>query len=70
MVNGLIVQPPRRVPILLRPLLWLARRMTGKDTMPARRLAHFPKGAVAAGLLELVGATGAEKGSGFRSVWA
>ena len=53
MVNGLIVQPPRRVPLLLRPVLWLARRMTGKDPMPARLLAHFPKGAVAAGLLEL-----------------
>ncbi len=39
--------------MLLRPMLWLARRMTGKDPLPARLLAHFPKGAVAAGLLEL-----------------
>jgi AhpD family alkylhydroperoxidase len=51
--NVLVVQPPRRVPLLLRPVLWLARRFTGKDPMPARLLAHFPKGAVGAGLFEL-----------------
>lgn len=51
--EGLLVTPPRRVPLLLRPALWLARRMTGKDPLPARLLANFPKGAVAAGLFEL-----------------
>jgi AhpD family alkylhydroperoxidase len=53
MADSLVVQPPRRVPFFLRPALWLARRFTGKDPMPARLLAHFPKGAVGVGLFEL-----------------
>jgi AhpD family alkylhydroperoxidase len=53
MANSLVVQPPRHVPFFLRPALWLARRLTGKDPMPARLLAHFPKGAVGVGLFEL-----------------
>ena len=52
-MRNLLVAPPKRVPILLRPALWLARRLTGKDPLPARLLARFPKGAVAAGLFEL-----------------
>jgi len=50
---NLVVAPPRRVPFLLRPALWLARRLTGKDPLPARLLARFPRGAIAAGLFEL-----------------
>lgn len=50
---NLLVAPPRRVPFFLRPALWLARRLTGRDPLPGRLLAHFPKGAVAAGLFEL-----------------
>jgi len=50
---NLVVAPPKHVPLLLRPALWLARRMTGKDPLPARLLARFPKGAVAVGLFEL-----------------
>lgn len=52
-MGNLLVAPPKRVPFLLRPALWLARRLTGKDPLPARLLARFPKGAVAAGLFEL-----------------
>lgn len=50
---NLLVAPPKRVPLLLRPALWLARRLAGKDPLPGRLLARFPKGAVAAGLFEL-----------------
>ena len=52
-MRNLLVAPPKRVPFLLRPALWLAKRLTGKDPLPARLLARFPKGAVAAGLFEL-----------------
>jgi AhpD family alkylhydroperoxidase len=38
-------------------MLWLAARMTGKDPLPARLLAHFPKGAVGAGVFELTAAS-------------
>lgn len=50
------VEPPARIPWLLRPGLWLARRMTGKDPLPARLLAHFPKGAIGVGVFELAAA--------------
>ncbi len=49
----MLVPPPKRVPLLLRPALWLARRMTGKEPMPARLLAWWPKGAFGSGLFEL-----------------
>jgi AhpD family alkylhydroperoxidase len=52
-MQNLVVPPPKRVPFLLRPALWLARRFTGKDPLPGRLLGRFPKGAVAAGLFEL-----------------
>lgn len=34
-------------------MLWLTRRITGKDPAPARLLTWFPRGAVGAGLFEL-----------------
>lgn len=49
-----MIRAPDRIPLLLRPALWLARRMTGKDPLVARMLAHLPKAAVAGGLLELL----------------
>lgn len=51
-----LVEPPARPPWYLRPALWIARRATGKDPLPARLLAHFPKGAVGAGVFELAAA--------------
>jgi AhpD family alkylhydroperoxidase len=54
----LLYEPPPRPPWYLRPALWMARRMTGKDPMPARMLAHSPKAAIAGGVLELLAAHG------------
>lgn len=48
----LTIPPPAKVPFFLRPALALARRLTGKDPLPGRLLAHAPKVAFAAGLLE------------------
>lgn len=50
------LEAPRTIPLLLRPALWIARRMTGKDPLPARLLSHFPKAALAGGLLEVLSA--------------
>jgi AhpD family alkylhydroperoxidase len=58
--SSLLVQPPERIPVLLRPGLFVARKMTGKDPLPARLLAHFPKGAVGAGIFEACAASGAD----------
>ena len=52
----LLVEPAGRIPWYLRPAIWVARRMTGKDPLPARLLAWFPKGALGAGLFELTAA--------------
>ncbi|MDX2012809.1 MAG: carboxymuconolactone decarboxylase family protein [Myxococcaceae bacterium] len=51
-----LVEPPARAPLLLRPLLWLARRITGKDPLPGRLLAWFPRGAVGVGIFEATAA--------------
>ncbi len=52
------LEPPRRIAWHLRPALWLAKRMTGKDPLPGRMLAHFPKGALGVGIFELSAAHG------------
>ncbi len=51
------LETPTRVAWYLRPLLWLARRMTGKDPLPARMLAWSPKLAFGAGLFEALSPT-------------
>ncbi|MBL8938271.1 MAG: hypothetical protein JNM69_27145, partial [Archangium sp.] len=55
-MESLVVSPPQRPPLLLRPLLWIARRITGKDPLPGRLLAWFPKGAVGVGVFEALAA--------------
>ncbi|MGC4113774.1 MAG: carboxymuconolactone decarboxylase family protein [Myxococcales bacterium] len=49
---------PDPVPWYLRPLLWLTRRITGKDPLPARMLTYSPKAALGAGVFEACAATG------------
>lgn len=53
---GLLVEPPRHPPWYLRPFLWITRRMAGKDPVPARLLAWFPKGALGVGVFEVTAA--------------
>lgn len=48
----LLVEPCARPPWILRPALWLAAKIAKKDTLPARILAHFTKGAVGAAVVE------------------
>lgn len=50
------IEPPTRIPWFLRPMLWVTKKLTGKDPLPARLLAHFPKGAIGAGVFELTAA--------------
>lgn len=46
------VDPPSRIPLLLRAGIWLAERITGKRMLPARILAWYPRAAFGAGVLE------------------
>lgn len=50
------VTPPRRPAWYLRLALFIARRMTGKDPLPGRILALFPKGALGVGVFEAAAA--------------
>ncbi len=52
--------PLPRPPWYLRPALWLARRITGKEPLPARLLTWFPKGAFGAGIFEATAAGGTD----------
>lgn len=65
--TGLLIEPPERVPWYLRLGLWWARRATGKEPLPGRLLAHFPRGAIGAGLFEL-GAAHAPRDLGGREL--
>jgi AhpD family alkylhydroperoxidase len=55
--GSLLVDPPARIPLLLRPALFLAEKITGKQALPGRLLAHFTKGALGAGVFEAAAAS-------------
>lgn len=46
------IVPPKRIPFYLRIGIWISKRVTGKDLLPARILAWYPKAAVGSGVLE------------------
>lgn len=46
------IEPPRNIPLFLRFGIWVSRKLTGKDLLPARILAWYPKAAVGSGVME------------------
>jgi alkylhydroperoxidase family enzyme len=46
------ISPPAKIPFLLRFGLWVARKISGIDLLPARLLAWYPKAAVSSTVLE------------------
>ena len=46
------IEPPRKIPFYLRLGIWVSRKVTGKDMLPARLLAWYPKAAIGSGVLE------------------
>jgi alkylhydroperoxidase family enzyme len=46
------ISPPEKFPIFLRFGLWIARRVSGRDLLPARLLAWYPKAALSSAVLE------------------
>lgn len=46
------IEPPQRIPFYLKLGIWISKRMTGQDMLPARILAWYPKAAVGSGVLE------------------
>ncbi len=46
------IDPPQKIPWMLRLGIWIAEKITGKVMLPARILAWYPKAAVGSGVLE------------------
>jgi alkylhydroperoxidase family enzyme len=46
------ISPPKHIPLILRIGIWFSKRVTGKDLLPARLLAWYPKAAIGSGALE------------------
>ncbi len=46
------ILPPRKIPLFLRFGIWISKKITGKDMLPARILGWYPKSAIGSGILE------------------
>lgn len=46
------IQPPPRIPLLLRLPIWISKKITGRDLLPAKILAWYPKAAIGSGVME------------------
>jgi alkylhydroperoxidase family enzyme len=52
MTLSAFIAPPRRIALPLRLGLWIAKRVSGEDTLVARLLTWYPKAAIGAGAME------------------
>lgn len=57
-VSKTMINPPKRIPLLLRIGLYIAKKETGKDLMQARLLTWYPRAAIGSGVLEMMTAKG------------
>jgi alkylhydroperoxidase family enzyme len=46
------IDPPKRIPLILKLGIWASEKITGKIMLPARILAWYPKAAFASGIME------------------
>jgi alkylhydroperoxidase family enzyme len=46
------IEPPRSIPFYLRIGIWISRKVTGRDLLPGKLLAWYPKVAVSSGIME------------------
>lgn len=46
------IEPPKRIPFLLKAGIWISERITGRVMLPARLLSWYPKAALGSGVLE------------------
>jgi alkylhydroperoxidase family enzyme len=46
------INPPSHIPFYLRIGIWVSKKITGKEMLPARLLAWYPKSAIGSGVLE------------------
>jgi alkylhydroperoxidase family enzyme len=46
------INPPQKIPFYLRIGIWISKKVTGRDLLPARLLAWYPKAAISSGIME------------------
>jgi alkylhydroperoxidase family enzyme len=46
------IKPPVRIPFYLKIGIWVSKRITGRELLPAKILAWYPKAAIGSGALE------------------
>jgi len=46
------INPPKRIPFYLRIGIWISGRVTGRDLLPGKLLAWYPKAAISSGIME------------------
>jgi len=46
------IDPPKRIPFYLRIGIWISRIVTGRDLLPGKLLAWYPKTAFSSGIME------------------
>jgi alkylhydroperoxidase family enzyme len=46
------IRPPVKIPFYLRFGIWISQKVTGKEMLPAKILAWYPKAAIGSGALE------------------
>ena len=46
------IDPPKSIPFLLKIGIWISKKITGRDLLPGKLLAWYPKVAISAGIME------------------
>jgi len=46
------IDPPAHIPFYLRIGIWISRLATGRDLLPGKLLAWYPKAAISSGVME------------------
>jgi alkylhydroperoxidase family enzyme len=48
------IDPPKHIPFYLRIGIWISRKVTGRDLLPGKLLAWYPKVAISSGIMEVM----------------
>ena len=48
------IEPPKSIPFYLRVGIWISRKITGRDLLPGKLLAWYPKVAISSGIMEIL----------------
>ena len=46
------IAPPKNIPFYLKIGIWISKKVTGRDLLPAKLLAWYPKAAIGSGIME------------------